>query len=277
MIVKKYYKLVRVSHEDSEYMRLKNVSNEAGIFKMLKKGNPTAPNLEYSLDGVTWNTYDFTTLPEVTVSAGANIYFRGTNANQKFNTLQDRYFSFNFNKTCEAHGNVCSLFNPDPAVFSAITSVGKCGLTALFYGCTYLTKAQCFSAITSVGDRAMLSIFANTSLNIAPDFSSITSIDESAFGSMFYNCTSLTTGPDLSSITSLGSMALQSMYSGATMISNVTTPNVQDLTQNNVLYRWLDNAGGQATGTKVVRVPTGATIKTDSTSGIPTGWTRVDY
>lgn len=252
MITKKYYKLIRVSHEDSEYLRLKNVSNEAGIFKMVKDGNPTAPNLEYSLDGVTWTTYDFSTLPEVSVAPASNIYFRGTNSNGQFNKSTSAYVKFSFNKTCEVYGNVCSLFNPDPAVFPTITSIGSCGLASLFNGMTTLTKA--------------------------PNFSSITTISSFSLMSCFSGCTSLIVGPDFSNITSItGAQAVSFCFGSCSKISDVTAPNISDLTQNNILYNWLEYAGSQAAGTKVVRVPTGSTIDTNSNSGIPTGWTRVDY
>ena len=303
MRVKKYYKLVRVDYEDSAYMRLKNVSNEAGIFKMVKTGSPTAPNLEYSLDGVTWTTYDFTTLPEVSVAAGANIYFRGTNANNQFNTSSSAYVTFSFNKTCEGHGNMCSLFNPDPAVFSTITSVGTYGLRGLFSGCTTLVTAPDLSSVTSVDLESMKSCFEGcTSLVTAPDLSNVTSIGSSGLAYAFYGCTSLTTAPDLSNVTSIWQYGLENAFKGCSFVtapdlSNVTSvgtsglssafkdcyklevataPNVQNLT-NNILYSWLQYAGSQATGTKTVRVPTGATITADSVSGIPTGWTRVDY
>lgn len=331
MRVKKYYKLVRIDYEDSAYMRLKNVSNEAGIFKMGKNGTPTAPNLEYSLDGVTWTTYDFSTLPEVAVAAGANIYFRGNNSTgfykQNFNYYR---FYFTFNKTCEGHGNMCSLLNSDPAVFSTITSIpnyglafcfenltslttapdlssvttiGNYGLQACFRGCTSLNTAPDMSNVTSIGtyglstafqgctsltahDLSSLTTISNNGLQscfegctslTAPDLSNVTTIGESGLNSCFKGCTSLITGPDLSNVTSVSNYGLQNAFNNCSKLSTVTAPNVQDLTTNYILNSWLNNAGSQATGTKTVNVPTGATITTGSNDGIPTGWTRVDY
>lgn len=290
MITRKYYKLIRVSHEDSEYLRIKNVSNENGVFKMVRRSGYVYPNMQYSLDGVNWTTYNFDTLPEVTVEVGSNIYLRGTNSGNQFNKEGDgvaisdaRAFSISFNKTCEAHGNVCSLFNPDPATFSAITSIGAGGLEQLFYGCTTLTTPPNFGNVTTVGKKGLNGFFVNCgSLTTAPDMSNITTVDSSSMenGSlreMFTNCTSLVKGPDFSSITSIGTAnyAIYHTFGGCIKLEEATTPNLQDLTGK--LYNWLNNAGTQATGTKVVRVPTGATITTDSPYGIPTGWTRVDY
>ena len=331
MITKKYYKLIRVSHEDSAYMRLKNVSNEAGIFKMVKTGNPTSPNLEYSLDGVTWTTYDFTTLPEVTVAAGSNIYFRGTNANG-FNSGTSSYFYFSFNKMCEGHGNMCSLLSADPIVFSAITSIPNFSFAFLFYQCTYLITAPDLSNVTSVGSNSLRETFNGcTALTTAPDLSNVTSVNGQAMDSTFNGCTALTTAPDLSNVTSVGAYGMRSTFNGCTALttapdlSNVTSvgavgfsstfnrctslvngpdlsgvtsaeigslsgmlqncsvlntataPNMQNLV--GILDNWLASAGTSvpAGTTKVVNVPTGATITTGSNSGIPTGWTRVDY
>lgn len=278
MITKKYYKLIRVSHEDSEYMRLKNVSNEAGIFKMVKNGSPAAPNLEYSLDGVTWTTYDFTTLPEVTVAAGSNIYFRGTNANQQFNRDSYSYVKFSFDKTCEGNGSICSLFDPDPAVFSTITSIGYAGLAGVFRDCNSLTKTPNLGNVTSIGNFGLISGFQGcSSLTTSPDFSNITSVGSNGLENCFTTCSSLTTSPDFSNITSVGFQGLRYCFNNCAKIGDVTTPNLSDLTANNVLDNWLSYAGTQATGTKTVRVPSGATIYTNSVSGIPNGWTRVDY
>lgn len=289
MRVKKYYKLVRVDYEDSAYMRLKNISNETGIFKVVKSTPYAAnPDLDYSLDGVNWTTYDFATLPEVIVAAGANIYFRGTNAegfNSDSNT--DRYITFDFNKTYTIGGNIISLI--DKVNYATKTNLVYPFVYYSFYK-LFLNQINLISAAElnfgvfggapgNLNKGLCESMFQGcTSLTTPPDMSSFTKAGTIAFRNMFRECTSLTIGADLSNVTdglNIGSPneACSNLYNGCSSLSQAITPNISDINITN----WLANAGTSATGTKVVRVPTGATIATDSVNGIPTGWTRVDY
>ena len=272
MITKKYYKLIRVSHADEGYFYIKNVSNEVGEFKIK---NYTSGTMEYSLDGVTWTSYNLSTKPSVSVNPGSNIYLRGTGFKD-----DSEYDVLDFNKDYNVGGNFMSLSNY--STMSSVSSISSTNIikTALANQ-THLISAQDlnFGNVNSVGDYCLAGIFRYcTALTTTPDFSNITSVGEYGFASTFEGTTSLTSGPDFSNITVAGSGCFAACFGGYTHISNVTTPNIQDLTQNSVLNNWLyNNAGTQATGTKVVNVPTGATITTDSPSGIPTGWTRVDY
>lgn len=280
MITKKYYKVIRVSHADSEYFRLKNVSNEVGVFKMVKEGTPSyTPDLYYSTDGVNWTAYDFTTLPEVNVSPGANIYFKGTNTRFSTEYTWDNTYSFSLSKTCEGYGNLCSILNPNPATFSEITTVQSWTFAGCFKRFTTLTKAPDLTNITSIGEYGLYKCFYGCdSLTTVPDLSNLTTVNGNSFSNTFSYCTSLTTGPDVSNVTTVnGNNAFDYCFTYCNNISNVTTPNIQDLTQRGILTNWLMSSGGQATGTKVVNVPTGATIATNSYNGIPFGWTRVDY
>lgn len=343
-----------------DYLVLENTSVDTGIFKMVKNGTPSyTPDLEYSFDKSTWTSYDFSTLPNVNVSAGSKIYFRGTNANQQFNKESgNKYYRFSFDKSCEMSGNICSIFNPNPSVFSAITSVGNYGLKCLFVGMTHMTKAPDFSNFVTIGTEGLGNCFeACSALTTPPDLSNITTINSSGLVDTFYDCSALTTPPDLSSLTTLGDNGMQESFSGCTSftyspnlssltsvgnnglencfsgctsivtppnlssltsigveglsgcfswcsamtsgpdlsnlttvgtsglsycfyncanVANVTAPNISNLTTG-ILSNWLNSAGGSATGTKTVNIPTGATITTGSVSGVPTGWTTQNY
>lgn len=274
MITKKYYKLIRVSHADEGYFYIKNVSNEVGEFKINMYSSGT---MEYSLDGVTWTSYDLTNKPGVNVNPNSNIYLRGTNFN---NTGYSQETVFIFNKDFNIGGNYMSLLNY--ATMNSATEIGSSGvIKKAFKNQTHLISAADlnFGNVTTIsGSEAFGNFFEGcTSLSSLPDYSNITSVGQYCFFRCFYNCDSLTNGVDFSNITSVGSNGFDSCYQESFHILNVIAPNIQDLTQNNVLRNWLTSAGTQATGTKTVRVPTGATIATDSNSGIPTGWTRVDY
>lgn len=233
--------------------------------------------MEYSLDGVNWNSYDLTNKPTVNVNPGSNIYLRGTNF---FTNRQYSDGVINFNKDYNVCGNFMSVSNY--STMNSVTEIqGTNAVYSTFYGQTHLISAADlnFGSVTTLtSNDAFRSFFGLcSSLIEIPDFSNITSVASNSLSYCFYNCTSLESGADFSNITSVGTGSFSNCYSSCIKISNVTAPNVQDLTQNNLLQSWLTSAGVQATGTKVVNVPTGATIATDSINGIPTGWTRVDY
>lgn len=287
MLIKKYYKLVRVSHEDSEYLRITNISNEAGNFSILKQGSPNpqyAPNLEYSLDCVNWNSYDFSTLPTVLVSPGSNIYFRGNNTTSaRFNqhNSNSNYWNFHFDKNYNLYGCISSLITKDPNDFSTITTINSFAFYSLFRDETNLINSYINTGnIQSIDENTFTSFFYGcTNLVTAGDFSSITTL---VYGSNFtqaFTNTKITEGIDLTNITTVPTLAIGNMYFRCTKLTKAYAPNIQDLTDHNILSGWLQSAGTDvpAGTTKEVYVPAGATISTNSDNGIPTGWTRVDY
>lgn len=299
MITKKYYKLIRVSHADSEYFRITNISNETGEFSI---GVYSSGTLEYSLDGVNWTSYDLTTKPSVNVNPNSNIYLRGTNF--KNNMTSDSVINFNKDytvggnfmslsnyltmssvTTIDSNNNIRYAFQNQTHLVSAgdlnlgnVSSIGYQGFDNVFLSCTSLTTGPDLSNVTTIGGSGLTSTFRYcASLTTSPDLSNVTSIGSQGLLNVFGSCTSLTTGPDLSNVTSIGSQGLSYAFGNCYKLSTATAPNISDLTQNSVLEFWLYRAGTSAAGTKTVSVPTGATITTDSDSGIPSGWTRVDY
>lgn len=257
MRVKKYYKLVRVDYEDSAYLRLKNVSNESGTFNITKNESWMNKNFKYSLDGVNWTSYDISTSPSITLAPGANIYLKGNNVSTSDGS--GSYTNIHFDKNFELHGNICSLLNEDPAVFSQINSITSsyCFLK-LFYGNTTLV---------SVGDI----------------FSTITTVSaERAFNNIFGGCTALQS-IDFSNITSVSGINTFNQACGAcSNLSNVKSPNVSSWSSS--FGNWLLNAGTSVSGTKTIYIPSGLTVGTgtdeiplNSNNGIPTGWSYDTY
>lgn len=299
MITKKYYKLIRVSHADSEYFRLTNVSSSIGELTF-DQGWGTMNTLEYSTDGVNWTIYDWNGMPVIYVNPSANVYVRGSYMNRsgndamvKFNqdyTIGGNYMSLvdysTMGSATTLYGSIENCFKGQTHLVSAadlnfgnVTTLDNSALYGCFQDCTGLTTPPDMSGITTLNDQAMSDTFSGcSSLTTPPDLSNVTNGGWSSLGMTFYNCTSLTAGVDLSSMTTVNTSAslMEDTYSGCSNLATVTAPNTQDLNET-FLYGWLSNAGADVTGTKTVRVPTGATITTDSDSGIPTGWTRVDY
>lgn len=256
-----------------DYFHITNISNETGEFSI---GVYSSGTMEYSLDGKNWNDYDLTTKPSVSVNAGGEIYLRGTNFTN--NDISGDSV-INFNKYYNVAGNFMSLSNY--RTMDSVTTISDNNYIKFpFYKQTYLVSAGDlnFGNVTEIGYKCLFLAFGTaTSLTTPPDFSNFTTIGQYGLDNTFSYCTSLTYGPDLSNVTSVGEYALYGTFGLCVKISTVTAPNIADLRQNNVLNGWLAEAGMQATGTKTVRVPTGATISYYSTSGIPTGWTRTDY
>lgn len=240
MITKKYYKLIRVSYEDEQYLTITNTSLESGDFKVVKEGTPSSRNLEYSVNGVDWTTYDLDSLPTVNVPSGGHIYLRGTNTGG-FGTPYNDQYRFNFSVQHDISGNLFSLRNPDKNVFNAITTCLEGEFGGLFYGDTHLVNSKnlATTTITSVGNSGTRYMFNGcSSLISVPDFTSLTSVGDNGFSNTFADCTSLNSVPDLSSLTTVGEYGFQGTFSGCTSLNAV--PDFSSLTN-------ADNFGFQST------------------------------
>lgn len=255
MIQKKYYKLVRVSYEDSAMFRMTNISDQTGNFSVTKTGSPTARNMEYSTDGVTWTAYDFTNLPTVEVPAGGNIYLRGNNSSG-FNRDSSNIYNLTIDVNHNIGGNICSLIdktNPENVTtlsdfcfyglfqnnthlvsagnmnFGNVNIIKNYNFRQIFKNCTSLTTPPDMSSVTSVVSNGCESMFYGcTSLTIAPDLSSVTSISDTGCRGMFSGCTALTTSPDLSSVISIGNYGCYEMFNSCTSLT--TPPDLTSLT-----------------------------------------------
>ena len=223
MITKKYYKLVKVSYEDSQIFYVKNVSDSAGTFSVSHL-NKRSWNIKYSLDGVTWTTYDVTNFPTITVPAGSNIYLKGTN--YYFNE-NNTYLSFSMDVEHIIGGNIMSL--KDETNFSTLTSIGNSYMfKRLFFGDTHLVSAEKMNVgnVLTLNDYAFIECFQGcTSLVKAPLFDNCDTIYSNVFQNCFKGCTSLTDGGNFSNVTYVGGDAFSNCFSGCT---SLTTPPVID-------------------------------------------------
>lgn len=302
-IIRPYYKVYRVLPDPSDYFYIKNEYYGSNRINIQTVGTPNCTDLQYSYDKITWTNKSLGGANYFNMESGETLYFRSTTGWTKDN--DNRILLGNDSQTHEYSigGNLCTLLDytnadtiltiPDYAFYTFFhrqsnlisaenltignaTAAGNNSFKQIFYGCGF-TATPDFSGFTTVGNNCFEGAFGNCSaLTTLWDSSDLTTIGGSSFLSSFYNCSSLSKGLDFSSATTIGAQCLNQCYNGCSLISEVTTPNVQELRQNSVLSSWLLNAGTQATGTKTVRVPTGATISSDA-SGVPSGWTRVDY
>lgn len=282
MITNKHYKIITVSYEDSGYLYIMNVSNKPGKFDFYKYSNPSwTPNVEYSLNGVDWLQYNFTYIPTIIIPPYARLYLRGKNTSG-FNRSYYENYRIRFSTPYLVGGNILSLLDYEHMDDSNINLPQRC-FEFLFGGDVNLTSIKNMqlgnlTQITGSGDFAFLENTFNgcTSLIDVFDISHITNIGTYVFNNCFRNCTSLTIGLDLRNLTSASRASLESLYVDCRNLATVYAPNVSSW-DTSVFSNWMYNAGRDVTGTKTFYAPTGLTIPTDSNSGIPTGWTRVDY
>lgn len=275
MITKKYYKVIRVSHQDSEIFHITNTSLESGYFTCTPDSGFGQTELLYSLDGVNFQTYDLTEHPQILVMPKSNIYLKGTHSGG-YN--RGAKMNMNFTQSHTASGNIFSLC--DKNNFASITSVnGSCLFNGLFYGDTQLTSIKNISLGNVVNFLAGRSgVFANafngcTSLVDVFDFSQMTgSLPDITLEGTFGGCTSLKEGLNVTNITYIGQGAgwgMNSTYSGCTSLEFVYAPTVS--TWENT-PNWLANVS--PSGIIYCKTQAVADLIPSGTSGCPNGWTK---
>ena len=141
----------------------------------------------------------------------------------------------------------CSNIN-----FSSSTVVASGGLIGLFAG----TK------VTDDDLRSILPINSNGKYYLP-----CTTLAESCYYSMFYDCTSLTTAPELPA-TTLANQCYYSMFWGCSKLNHIkamftTTPS------SSYTYSWVSGVASSGTFVKNKN----ATWNVTGTDGIPSGWT----
>lgn len=244
MITKKYYKLVKVSYEDSGYFYFENVSNQTGTLSILKEWTPSSwSGVEYSTDGVNWNSYDLSTLPTILVSAYSKVYLRGS-GNMGNDSNDSPHYYFNMDVDHIVGGNVLSLIKKNS--FLTDTTLQAFCLNGIFLNDTHLLSAE--------------------KLN----FGNLTTLSFGSFTKMFRGCSALTTSPELPA-TTLANSCYSNMFNGCSSLNTVKCL-ATDISASNCTNNWL--SGVSATGTFYK-----AASMNDWTSGpngIPSGWTVVD-
>lgn len=231
----------------------------------------TAPDLEYSTDGETWqewphttadgtHTFDTLTLTNI----GDRVYLRGDNPNGLAD-MQNRQMSiFSMTGKINAGGNIMSLLDKT----MVLTVVPAGGFTLLFGDFTggqnpntALLTPPAMDTITSVGDNGCTGMYSDcTSLTVAADIPLLASIGGFGCGIMYSGCTSLTAAVDMPLLTSIGDSGCHSMYTHCTfdMSNDGTTLNfafpTPPVTAGETTYataydiaQWMGNTNGFTT------------------------------
>ena len=203
----------------------------------------TAPNLEYSTDGVTWQEWQHATaegvhtFDKLTLTAvGDRVYLRGDNHSGLAKYQSSKISKFQMSGKINAGGNIMSILDKS----MELTVVPDAGFMFVFGDITETNP--------------------NTALLTPPDMSSITSIGECGCYGMYLVCTSLTAAADMPMLATIGSEGCHDMYSrctfamssdGATLNFEFATPPV---TAGNTTYatacevaQWMGNSNGFTT------------------------------
>ena len=141
---------------------------------------------------------------------------------------------------------------------------------SMFYGCTKLTQAPALPA-TTLANRCYYYMFEGcSSLSTAPALPA-TNLTQDCYNSMFSNCTSLTVAPELPAEI-LDSGCYSYMFYGCTKLKYIKCL-ATDISATNCTYNWVNGVASTGTFVKAAVIESWTT----GDSGIPTGWTVLNY
>ena len=256
-------------------------------------------SFEISTDGTTWCNWGYDTVNSQKVFSrvtlplfGDYVFIRASSVNT-WNALPSRHLQFVFGDgLIKSGGSVMSLIKSDASLVSfeypstcfynlfqdcktlttapelpATSLIGNC-YDSMFQGCTSLTQAPALPSTTLVYSCYYGMFRGCVCLTTAPALPAETLADN-CYQEMFYGCISLTQAPALPA-TTLASNCYSSMFSSCSALNYVRV----EATAWNTSYanNWLYSVASVGTFTK----PTGTTIASGA-SGIPNGWTVVNY
>ena len=249
-----------------DYMYFEAV--EANSTVLMTSTLETAPNLEYSTDGETWQEWQHTTadgthtFDTLTLTAvGDRVYLRGNNPNglgaMPEGEKMPLYSHFEMTGRISAGGNIMSLLDKD----AEMTEIPAFGLASLFDSCPALLTPPSMETITTIGVFGCTGMYDGcTSLTSAADMPLLTTIVESGCDGMYYGCTSLTAAANMPLLTTIGESGCLGMYEGCTfdMSDDGTTLNFEFPTPPIIaggetystaydVAEWMDNTNGFVT------------------------------
>lgn len=255
-------------------------------------------NFEYSVNGAEWSQL---TLDEAIAFGGTAGDLR-LRAKSEFGTAyKDDYYriecfhqiSFGNDTPVECTGDIRTLVDWENYATASTEMARFC---YLFYGCKSLTTAPELPA-TTLAAYCYEGMFYNCdALTIAPELPADT-LAEHCYECMFYNCVSLTTAPELPATkltkycyngmfinchalttapvlpaTTLAEACYYDMFNNCSNLSSITML-ATDVSVTDCLTNWVYRVPASGTFYK----NSAATWTRTGTSGIPTGWTVVEY
>ena len=163
----------------------------------------------------------------------------------------------------------CNSLTAAPPELPATTLAEGC-YSGMFSHCFRLTAAPDLPA-TSLAPYCYCNMFYGcTGLNTVPKLPA-TTLASDCYSNMFMGCTNLNVAPDLPAA-SLAPYCYYYMFYGCTNLNSVTML-ATDVSAYDCLSGWLDGVSATGTFTKAAEM----TSLPEGSSGIPAGWTVVDY
>ena len=161
----------------------------------------------------------------------------------------------------------CTNLTQAPKLPAARLQIGS--YSYMFENCTSLTQAPELQS-TALNEICYTSMFENcTSLTQAPELPA-TILSDGCYMSMFFGCKSLTKAPELQA-TELVARCYREMFYGCSSLNSIRCL-ATDALASVCTDKWL--TGVSSTGD--FYTPSTTIWETNSTSGIPAGWTRHD-
>ena len=228
----------------------------------LNKSGTLSNTYQTSTNGTDWTDYELGT--RISLNKGESVYFRCSN--HPTTQTDFDYVCFFMRGKIEAWHNAYSMISSDFS--SAEASVGEYGLACLFEYCESLTKAPLL--LNTLADYCYYGTFIGCiSLTKAPSLPA-TNLARGCYQVMFWGCASLTQAPELPA-TTLADNCYQKMFGSCSKLKEVRISATK--TATSALERWLENVA--ATGDFYCD-PNATIFPTDSESGIPANWRRLN-
>lgn len=173
---------------------------------------------------------------------------------------------------CYIYGNIMSLVDETGfATATELTGDKGAGFVNLFSDNSHLYNHDTYELVlpaTTLAESCYARMFYNcTHLTTAPELPA-TTLATGCYYSMFAGCTHLTTAPELPA-TTLAMGCYYYMFSGCTNLNSVTCL-ATDISATSATNYWLSGVAADGTFTKAA----GMTGWTTGASGIPSGWTK---
>ena len=254
---------------DTQYITIESTSNNNTIY-WKARGSSNLKTISASTDnGETWTAYTSTNSGSgttiATLNSGDKLLVKGENA--QYNGQG----AFNSTSSFIVYGNIMSLVYGDNFSGQTTLTSGNTFKT-LFSGCTGLTSAEnLILPATTLADSCYSYMFYNcSSLTAAPQLPATTLADW-CYGDMFHGCTSLRTAPELPAAT-LVDYCYMFMFQGCTSLNYIKCL-ATDISASDCTVYWVFDVS--PTGTFVKAASMNGWIRDDS-DGIPNGWTIVN-
>ena len=250
-----------------------------------------------SLTSVPENYLPFTTLtPACYMNMFQNCTGLTNVPNLPATSLQPRCYYNMFNGCTSLTALPSNLL---PATTLAVAQESKGCYEGMFMGCTGLTSVPNLPA-TVLTERCYLNMFRGAGMTTVPNnMLGATTMANSCCASMFRECPNLTNTPEIFATTlaesccdamfyhsakitsaaplhatTLVTNCYKNLFNGCSLLASVTCY-ATDISAENCTNIWLADAGKDVTGTKTIYTPS-TTAWPNNTSGIPSGWTRVN-